>query len=596
MSACAFVALTPRGLALARRLSPVVPGASIHATVAAGQSDVAIERVAPHLRALFEEGTTIIGLCAAGILIRALAPGLNDKATEPPVLALADDGSAVIPLLGGHRGANRLARQLADRLGIAAALTTASELIFGGALDDPPAGYGLAPGSDAKTVGAALLRGEPVDLVVEAGQADWLLGLVQHSVPGARHRIVLTDRALVPTANMVVIHPAVLAIGVGCSRGAPAGELIALIDATLQEAGLNRAAIAGLFSLDLKLDEPAMHAAATHFGVPFRVFDHAQLAAEQHHLHTPSDEVERAVGLKGVAEAAALAAAGDGGALIVPKRRSANATVAIARALAPIDPTSLGRTRGRLAVIGIGPGAAAWRTPEATALLAGSDDLIGYSLYLDLLGPIVAGKERHDFALGEETARADAALALASTGRRVALISSGDAGVYGMASLALERLEAKRDACKGVELVVAPGLSSVLAAAARAGAPLGHDFCTISLSDRLTPLAMIEQRLDGALAGDFVIALFNPAAATRREPLERALAAIQAKRAPATPVILARAVGRAEESIEVMTLDALEPERIDMMSLVIIGNSESRIVDHEGRRFMLTPRGYRATP
>lgn len=113
-----------------------------------------------------------------------------------------------------------------------------------------------------------------------------------------------------------------------------------------------------------------MHAAATHFGVPFRVFDHAQLAAEQHHLHTPSDEVERAVGLKGVAEAAALAAAGDGGALIVPKRRSANATVAIARALAPIDPTSLGRTRGRLAVIGIGPGAAAWRTPEATALLA----------------------------------------------------------------------------------------------------------------------------------------------------------------------------------------------------------------------------------
>lgn len=592
----AFVALTPRGLDLARRLAVHCPGALVHATETAGAGDVAIERVAPHLRALFAEGTAIIGLCASGILIRALAPLLDDKTTEPPVLAVAEDGSAVIPLLGGHRGANRLARRLADALGIAPALTTASELGFGGALDEPPAGYNLAPGSDVKAVTAALLRGAPVHLMVEAGTADWLRDAgIEHDRESS-HRIRVTDRAVTPGLSEVVIHPAVLAVGVGSSRGAPTAELIALIEATLDDAGLSPRAIAGLFSLDLKIDEPAMHEAARHFGVPFRVFTAERLASEQHRLASPSDEVERAVGLKGVAEAAALAAAGPDGALIVPKHRSATATCAIARAAAPIDAPQLGYGRGRLAVIGIGPGTPAWRTPEATALIAGSEHLIGYSLYLDLLGPLGHGKTRHDFALGEETARADAALALAASGQSVALISSGDAGLYGMASLALERLAALGEAGKGIELRVAPGVSAMLAAAARAGAPFGHDFCAISLSDRLTPLAVIEQRLEAALAGDFVIALFNPAATTRREPLERAMAVLRHARAAATPVVLARAVGRDDETVEVTTLGALDPARIDMLSLVIIGNSESRIVEHAGGRFVLTPRGYRAAP
>jgi cobalt-precorrin 5A hydrolase/precorrin-3B C17-methyltransferase len=590
----ALVALTPRGLALAQRLAATLPGAAVHASRGAGAADVAIERVGAHLRGLFETGTPIVGLCAAGILIRAVAPLLADKSAEPPVLALADDGSAVVPLLGGHHGANRLARQLAEVLGIAASLTTASELAFAGALDEPPPGYRLAAGSDVKAVSAALLAGEPVHLVLEAGDAPWLRAAGLGPRPEARARVVVTERAIAPAEREIAFHPAVLALGVGCSRGAAPAALIGLIEAALREAALAPASIAGLFSLERKLDEPAMHAAAAHYGVPFRVFDAATLAAEADRLRTPSLEVERAVGLRGVAEAAALAAVGRSGRLIVPKRSTSDATCAIALASAPIEAAQLGAGRGRLAVVGIGPGAASWRTPEASALIAAADDIVGYSLYLDLIGPLGSAARRHPYELGEETLRVDAALALAARGRQVALVSSGDAGIYGMAALALERLEAGSEAYRGVEFVVAPGVSALLAAAARAGAPLGHDFCALSLSDLLTPRAVIERRLEAALAGDFALALFNPAGSERRALLDHALARLRAVRGADVPVVHARSLGRAREEVVITTLGALDAATVDMLSLLLIGNASSRRVHHAGRDHVLTPRGYAA--
>ncbi|MGD9539036.1 MAG: precorrin-3B C(17)-methyltransferase [Alphaproteobacteria bacterium] len=593
----AIVALTPRGLSLARRLAAEFDGAAIHASDGLQDRDVTIERVVPHLRALFGSGVPIVGVCAAGILIRALAPALSDKTKEPPVLAVAEDGSAVVPLLGGHRGANRLAREIAEVLGVAAALTTASELSLGTALDEPPKGYTLAEGSDVKAVSAALLAGGPVNLVVEAGDAGWLKAAGIRHDPNAKERIILSDRTIVGVHDTVVLHPRTLALGVGGVRGAADGDLIELIETTLEREGLARRSIAGLFSLDLKLDEPAMHAAARHFGVPFRVFDTAALAAEAGRLASPSDAVEQAIGLKGVAEAAALAAAGRDGTLIVPKRASRAATCAVARSPAPIDAKRLGRRRGELAVIGIGPGAAAWRTPEADAVLAGADDVIGYSLYLDLLGHLIAGKARHDYALGEEAARAKAALGLAAKGRRVALVSSGDAGIYGMASLALETIAASDDATRrAARLRVVPGVSALLAAAARAGAPLGHDFCVLSLSDRLTPLAVIERRLQAAIDGDFVIALFNPAGKTRREPLMRALVRLRAARPGDCPVVVARELGRPDEHVTVTGLAALDADAVDMTTLLIVGSSASRLVKHGGNDYVLTPRGYEIVP
>ncbi len=593
----AIIALTPGGLALAQRLAGHVPGALVHATENAGKGDVAIGRVISHVRALFEANTPIIGICAAGILIRSVAPALVDKTKEPPVLAVAEDGSTVVPLLGGHRGANRIAREIAGALGIKAALTTASDVSLGTALDDPPAGYKLAPHSNIKDVAAALLAGDAVNLEVEAGDAAWLDNAAIHHDSSVHAGILITDRAVLPGPHTVVYHPAVLAVGVGCVRGAAAEEVIGLIEAALHEADLAPAAIGGLFSLDLKLDEPAFHVASRHFNVPFRTFDTPALAAEADRLATPSDAVEQAIGLKGVAEAAALAAAGPHGKLILPKRSNRSATCAIARAPLPIEAERLGHRQGELAVIGIGPGTSAWRTPEAHAALAAADDIIGYSLYLDLLGPLIGTKARHDYALGEEAARAEAALELAAKGRHVALISSGDAGIYGMASLALETIEARLDdAAHRTSFRVLPGVSALQAAAARAGAPLGHDFCVLSLSDRLTPLAVIEQRLAAAIEGDFVIALFNPAGQTRREPLSRALRQLRTARPPACPIVVARELGRPDERVIVTTLGALDEASIDMLSLLIIGNSTSRIVRHGGVDYVLTPRGYRVTP
>ena len=593
----AIIALTPGGFKLATRIAGLVPGTLVHATESAGKGDVTIGRVVSHVRALFEANTPIIGVCAAGILIRSVAPALADKTKEPPVLAVAEDASAVVPLLGGHRGANRLAREIALALGIKASLTTASDVSLGAALDDPPPGYKLAPHSNVKDVAAALLAGEAVNLEVEAGDAAWLDNAAIYHDPSVHAGILITDRAALPGPYTVVYHPAVLAIGVGCVRGAAADDVIALIDAALSEADLSPSAIGGLFSLDLKLDEPAFHSAAQHFSVPFRTFDSTTLAAEADRLATPSDAVEQAVGLKGVAEAAALTAAGPHGTLILPKRSNRAATCAIARAPQPIEAERLGHRRGELAVIGIGPGTSAWRTPEAHAALVAADDIIGYSLYLDLLGPLISSKARHDYALGEEAARADAALELAAKGRRVALISSGDAGIYGMASLALETIEARlEDAAHRTSFRVLPGVSAMQAAAARAGAPLGHDFCVISLSDRLTPLAIIEQRLAAAIDGDFVIALFNPAGKTRREPLSRALQQLRTARAPTCPVVLARELGRPDERVVVTTLSALDEVSIDMLSLLIVGNSTSRLVRHGGIDYILTPRGYRVKP
>jgi cobalt-precorrin 5A hydrolase/precorrin-3B C17-methyltransferase len=212
-------------------------------------------------------------------------------------------------------------------------------------------------------------------------------------------------------------------------------------------------------------------------------------------------------------------------------------------------------------------------------LLAGAEDWVGYRGYLDLLGPRPGGEPaRHAFALGEETARVRKALELAAAGRRVALISSGDAGIYGMAALACEVLERADDP-----------------AWQRAGAPLGHDFCAISLSDLLTPWSEIERRLEAAAAADFVTVLYNPASRRRREGLARALALLGAARAPETPVVHARNLGRDGESVEVGALAEFDPSAVDMLSLLIVGARRTRFLPRpNGRALVYTPRGYGA--
>jgi cobalt-precorrin 5A hydrolase/precorrin-3B C17-methyltransferase len=444
-------------------------------------SDEPIARVAPHLRALFNAGTPIIGVCAAGILIRVLAPLLSGKRVDPPVIAMSEDGGSVVPLLGGHSGANELARRIAAHLNSHAAVTTTGDNRFGVTLDVPPPGWALANPENAKSVMAALLGGASARL---EGTAEWLEeSRIRFDAEG-EVRLLATTRATAGDHRTLVYHPKRLAIGIGCERGADPAEAIEHLGRTLTEAGLSPASVACVVSLDLKADEPAVLESAKFLGVPARFFPAGRLEAETPRLANPSELVFREVGCHGVAEGAALAAAGPDSVLIVPKRKTARVTCAVAEAPAIIDPRAVGRARGRLAVVGIGPGAPAWLTPEARRLLESSDAAVGYSLYLDLVAGLIGDAERFDSELGSEEARVRRALALAGEGRSVALVSSGDAGIYAMATLAFECLDSGgvSDGARRAEIVVAPGISAMQAAAARAGAPLGHDFCAISLS------------------------------------------------------------------------------------------------------------------
>ncbi len=365
----AIVALSQGGLDLARRLQPELDGAVVHGLAdRADGADVPFTDTMAHLRGLFAEGTAIIGVFAAGITIRALAPNLANKKTEAPVIALAEDGSVAVPLLGGHRGANRLARQIAGILDGSAAITTAGDLGLGLALDEPPRGWTVANPQVAKTLAAAMLAGDSVRLIVEAGDDPWPdRALFSES---GDLTLLITARAGREDDKTLVIHPPVLALGVGCERGASTGELQALVDETLAEAGLAPGALAAIASLDLKSDEEAVLACAENLGLPARFFTAMELEAEAPRLATPSEVVFSEVGCHGVSEGAALALAGPDAELVVPKHKSSRATCAIARSPKTIDTSTAGTARGRLAVVGIGPGADAWRTPEATMALA----------------------------------------------------------------------------------------------------------------------------------------------------------------------------------------------------------------------------------
>ncbi|SLN30025.1 Precorrin-3B C(17)-methyltransferase [Pseudoruegeria aquimaris] len=540
-----------------------------------------------HIRTLFAAGTPVIGVCAAGILIRAVAPLLADKTKEPPVVAVSDDGGVVVPLLGGHRGANRLANEIAQALEATAAVTTAGDVALGVALDAPPAGYRLANPQDAKSVMARLLAGETPRVIGEN-----IFGL-EASESGT---LTLSVGAA-PSQADLRYHPQSHALGLGCARNADPEELWALVQEVLAEANIAPEAVASVNSIDLKGDEPAMNVVARRLGVPLRLFTAQELEAQAARLENPSEVVFAEVGCHGVSEGAALAAAGAGATLAVAKRKTANATAALAKAPAPILDLP-GRARGRLSIIGIGPGQHSWRTPEASALVAQAEELVGYGLYIDLLGPLAAGKARSDFPLGGEEDRCRYALEQAGKGKNVALICSGDAGIYAMGALVFELLDrgpeamGVSDAARRVEVICTPGVSALQGAAARAGAPLGHDFCAISLSDLLTPREDIVKRLHAAAEGDFVIAFYNPVSMRRRTLLAEARDILLKHRPADTPVMLASSLGRPEEHIRYRKLSELEVDEVDMLTVVLVGSSHSRLAQlGEGPR-MFTPRGY----
>jgi cobalt-precorrin 5A hydrolase / precorrin-3B C17-methyltransferase len=253
-------------------------------------------------------------------------------------------------------------------------------------------------------------------------------------------------------------------------------------------------------------------------------------------------------------------------------------------------------TAGRLAVVGLGPGSPEWRNPEASARCSAATDLVGYAPYLAQVGPLEPEPRRHEFDNREEIERAEYAFALATEGNDVVIVSSGDPGVFAMATAVIETLEARESRGEPlVDVTIVPGVTAASAAAARVGAPLGHDFCCVSLSDVLKPWAVIERRLAAAASGDFVIALYNPASRARPWQFERAIDVLREHRAASTPVVLARDVSRDAEAVRVTTLAAVESGEVDMRTVVIVGSSTTRAFsDRGGRQWVYTPRAYPA--
>jgi precorrin-3B C17-methyltransferase len=247
---------------------------------------------------------------------------------------------------------------------------------------------------------------------------------------------------------------------------------------------------------------------------------------------------------------------------------------------------------GTLTVVGIGPGRSDWCLPDVADRIASATDLVGYARYLDLVA-VETDARRHRFGNRVEADRAALALDLAADGGQVVVVSSGDPGIFAMASAVVEQLDRWPDRWQSVRFEVLPGISAAQALASRVGAPLGHDFCVISLSDVLKPWEIIERRLDAAAGADFVVALYNPASRHRPWQFGRAVERLAAHRLPGTPVVLGRDVGRPDEHVEVLTLDRLPDAPIDMRTVIVVGSSTTRILAGRPQgASVYTPRWY----
>ena len=540
----AIVILGQGSLATARRIQQVYPGALIHGLSGrVAGADQAYNEFGATLRELYRQGTPLIALCAAGIVIRTLAPLLLEKGEEPAVLAVAEDGSAVVPLLGGLGGVNGMAREIAAALNVAAAITTSGELRFGTCLLNPPAGYELADLELGKRFVSDLLAGESVRI---EGAAPWLDQANLAQDPQARLAIHVGSAARAAVANELLIYPK--NVSVTCKPGA---QLAERVRAALHDAGIAVQSLACLLASETHMAEATLHEAASALAVPLR---------------------------------------------FASIRQDADLVIQVAEH--PLDLSEVGRPRGRLAVIGLGPGAAELMVPAVKAELARCTDVLGYETYVRMAGPFRDDQVQHCTDNREEMQRARHAFELAASGRSVVVVSSGDPGVFAMAAAVIEALHDSSDpAWHQVELEILPGVSASLATAAQAGAPLGHDFCVMSLSDNLKPWSIIEKRLDLASQADLALAFYNPISRSRPWQLGRALEIVALHRTPETPVVLGRDIGRPGQTLRVTTLGQLTPEQVDMRTMVLIGSSTTVTFPRAGGgEWVYTPRWYGEKP
>lgn len=571
---------------------------------------------------------------ATGAVVRLIAPLLQHKSTDPAVVVVDETGKFVISLCSGHQGgADKLARLIAAQLGATPILTGASNGLELPAIDMLGVPFGWRKGEgDWTAVSAALAKSEPVQVIQKAGSTLWQTakGIEKSSLcfeetvdPKAKICITfkLSNKSLtksstkssiqnpqLQTQNPIITwYPRVLWVGIGCERGTSRRVIEAAIEQVFQEHQLARDAIAGIATIDIKSDEVGLVELCNNNDLPLKTFTGEILKNVS--VPNPSQVVAKEVGTPSVAEAAALLSASNPlvngeieavvltpkqgetqGKILVPKQifRLEGQPGAVTVAVAQAETEYTGK-KGKILLVGTGPGELQQITPAAQTAIASVDAAIGYGLYLDLISPLLrTGQILEALPITKERKRAQRAIELANWGLSVAVVSSGDCGIYGMAGLVLEELQACGWDGKTPAIEIFPGISALQAAASRVGTPLMHDFCAISLSDLLTPWEIIEKRLQAAAAADFVTALYNPKSQTRTQQLTTATNIFLQHRNPDTPVAVVRCAYREDEQITLTTLDKLLDAPVDMLTIVLIGNQSTRTHGE----WMITPRGY----
>ncbi len=541
----------------------------------------------------------IIFVGSVGASIRLINSLLSSKDKDPGVIVIDKKGSKIIPIIGAHQSnIQNIAFQICNLFGGKVIETNNSIDQNYLNIDSFGNQWGWKRSGDLKEwsklvinqsnnkeIFCSQLSGNNLWKNSESGNTITQLSEKDYEQKKSSFHISIFDN------HKNTWHPPTLWIGLGCERNTSKELIEGSLKSFLTTNNLSPLSIAGFATVDLKKDEKAILEISKEKNLPIKFFTSEELSAIN--TPNPSNIVLNEIGTPSVAEAACMLAAGQGSKLLKEKKifkstdsgksRFGAVTIAICESKNQYSPLT-----GEIHVVGSGPGDISYLTNDARKALSKCSIWIGYKMYLDLIKPLKRKDQvMIESNLTEERERCEKAIKLAEEGIKIALISSGDAGFYGMAGLLLELIQkVNKDFRPSFE--VHPGISSMQLAAALGGAPLMNDFCSISLSDKLTPWESIEKRIAGALLGDFVIAIFNPQSLERNWQLKRAIELCLGYRSGNTPVLVGRQVGRENQSKSFFSLDSMPLQDIDMLSIIIIGNSKTTLVDE----IFLTPRGY----
>ena len=592
MKTAAFIAFTKAGSKLASTLAAALDALDWTVSVAGPERFAAelgiecYESLDAWTEEHFAHADALVFICAAGIAVRAIAPHVSDKFTDPAVVQMDEAGAFATPLLSGHvGGANDLARMLATISGGQALVSTATDVNGLIAVDEWARKQGLiiCERDLAKELSAALLDGATLGFACDFKVGGPLpAGLEAIEDGGAARRLgihVTYDETSRPFDKTLHLVPRNVVLGAGCRKGIDPEHFALQVAQVLHEEHIAPRAIKALASVDLKAHEAALLEYAKQAGCALAFYTPDELAATEG-TFSHSDFVQRTLGVDNVCERAAVRASG--GELLVAKRACDGVTVALAAER--ISMSFEARTKPQVSVVGLGPGGKDSMTVAARACIESADLVVGYTVYVDLVKAQFPDKATMTTPMRKEIDRCRMAFEQAALGKRVAMVCSGDPGVYGMAGLIYELGVEYPD----VAIEIVPGVSAANGGAAVLGAALMHDYAVISLSDLLTPWEKIEKRLHAAGEADFCLCLYNPSSHKRPDYLQRACDILLTVKAADTVCGFVRNIGRAGQESHITTLGALRDTPVDMFTTVFIGNSQTKVIDGH----MVTPRGY----